>query len=134
MPYDLFARNDRLVEAQKEKERAQQAEREKGKRGKVYSHGERIRRADWQEGAYSIRAAKSTQELVDEGHALHHCVGGYTQNVLAGRVIFLSAAPTSRTYRFYAQSGHKKRADHSAFGQRQLPSAGGCKGMGGKMA
>lgn len=88
MPYDLFARHDRLVEAQKEKERAQQAEREKANAEKFTAMWERIRRADWQEGAYSIRAAKSTQELVDEGHALHHCVGGYTQNVLAGRVIF----------------------------------------------
>lgn len=88
MPYDLFARHDRLVEAQKEKERAQQAEREKANAEKFTAMWKRIRRADWQEGAYSIRAAKSTQELVDEGHALHHCVGEYTQNVLAGRVIF----------------------------------------------
>ena len=60
MPYDLFARHDRLVEAQKEKERAQQAEREKANAEKFTAMWERIRWADWQEGAYSIRAAKST--------------------------------------------------------------------------
>ena len=53
----------------KEKERAQQAEREKANAEKFTAMWKRIRRADWQEGAYSIRAAKSTQELVDEGHA-----------------------------------------------------------------
>lgn len=49
---------------------------------------ERIAWADWSHGEFCIIAAKCTEELVAEGAALHHCVGGYTSDVLAGRVIF----------------------------------------------
>ena len=44
--------------------------------------------ADWSHGEFCVIAAKCTAELVEEGAALHHCVGGYTSEVLEGRVIF----------------------------------------------
>lgn len=88
MPYDLFQRHDRLVEEKHKRKAEEQIKKEAAKAGKFTAMWEKIRWADWQDGPYLIRAAKSTAELVAEGNALHHCVGSYTDNVLAGRVIF----------------------------------------------
>lgn len=95
MPYDLFRRHDRLVEEIRRREQAEAEEMRKKQEAEDAKKAEdftrmwkRIRWADWQDEQLLVRAAKSTAELREEGRALHHCVGGYTDNVLAGRVIF----------------------------------------------
>ena len=95
MPYDLFRRHDRLVEEIRRREQAEAEEMRKKREAEDAKKAEdftrmwkRIRWADWQDEQLLVRAAKSTAELREEGRALHHCVGGYTDNVLAGRVIF----------------------------------------------
>ena len=88
MPYDLFRRHDRLVAEQRQRELEERIEKEAAKAAEFTAMWKKICWADWREGTYLIRAAKSTAELVAEGTELHHCVGGYTDSVLAGRVIF----------------------------------------------
>lgn len=95
MPYDLFRRHDRLVDETARLRRAaeealrKQQEAEDAKKAEAFTKmWKRIRWADWQDEQLLVRAAKSTAELREEGRALHHCVGGYTENVLAGQVIF----------------------------------------------
>lgn len=41
----------------------------------------------WEKNGICIRPAHSTKELVEEGEKLHHCVGGYTDSHLAGKII-----------------------------------------------
>lgn len=43
----------------------------------------------WEAGDYLIRAPKTGGEITAEGHALHHCVGGYVKSVAEGRSIIL---------------------------------------------
>ena len=95
MPYDLFQRHDRLVDENERRRRAaaealrKQQEAEEARRAEAFTKmWKRVRWADWQDEQLLVRAAKSTAELQEEGRALHHCVGGYTDNVLAGQVIF----------------------------------------------
>ena len=99
MPYDLFARHDRIVtrineireRAYKQKQAELKKAEEEKKRKKAAAFTamwEKIHWADWERDGIIIQAAKSTEELVEEGRQLHHCVGTYTDNVLAGRVIF----------------------------------------------
>ena len=95
MPYDLFQRHDRLLdEEERRRSAAAEAAREKreaedAKKAEEFTKmWKRIQWADWKDEQLLVRAAKSTAELREEGRALHHCVGGYTDNVLAGRVIF----------------------------------------------
>lgn len=38
----------------------------------------------WEEGGLMIRTAASAKELIAEGKALHHCVGGYADRVVKG--------------------------------------------------
>lgn len=94
-PYDVWQRHDRLVEERNrlrlEEERRRREEdlkKEEANAQKFRAVWERIAWADWSHGEFCIIAAKCTEELVAEGAALHHCVGRYTDEVLAGRVIF----------------------------------------------
>lgn len=87
-PYDLFRRHDRMVERQNAERQKALIEAKKEKRSAFRKMHQRICWADWEDGDYLIRAAKSTKELVKEGASLHHCVGGYTEAYLKGSVIF----------------------------------------------
>ena len=87
-PYDVWQRHDRLVEEQNRRRREETIRKEEANAQKFRAMWERIAWADWSHGEFCIIAAKCTEELVAEGAALHHCVGRYTDEVLAGRVIF----------------------------------------------
>lgn len=87
-PYDVWQRHDRLVEEQNRRRWEETVRKEEANAQKFRAMWERIAWADWSHGEFCIIAAKCTEELVAEGAALHHCVGGYTSDVLAGRVIF----------------------------------------------
>lgn len=39
----------------------------------------------WESGGYTIRPAASQEELIAEGQALHHCVGGYALRMAEGK-------------------------------------------------
>lgn len=46
---------------------------------------------DWEDDNFIILVADSADALVHEGHALHHCVGGYKENMAKGKtcIVFL---------------------------------------------
>lgn len=87
-PYDIWQRHDRLVEEQNRRRREEIIRKEAENAKKFHAMWERIAWADWTHEEFCIIAAKCTADLVHEGAVLHHCVGGYTENVLAGKVIF----------------------------------------------
>lgn len=43
----------------------------------------------WEDDTYLIQAPKNLQAIVKEGHDLHHCVGGYAEQVAQGKKIIL---------------------------------------------
>ena len=87
-PYDVWQRHERLVEEQNRKRQEEIIQKEAVNAQKFHEMWEKIKWADWSHGEFCVIAAKCTAELVEEGAALHHCVGGYTSEVLEGRVIF----------------------------------------------
>ncbi|MEF9988716.1 MAG: PcfJ domain-containing protein, partial [Christensenella sp.] len=87
-PYDLYERHDRLMARGREIDRQNKIAKEERNALKFKAMWEKIKWADYADDTFVIRAARSTAELIDEGDALHHCVGGYTENVISGDVIF----------------------------------------------
>jgi len=75
-PKDLAAKHDRLVyEANKQKEKAREEEKNK-QFPKIKGSYEKLnRRMGWKKGAFLIRPAKSAGDIIHEGTTLHHCVG-----------------------------------------------------------
>lgn len=43
----------------------------------------------WSDGEYFIRPAASSREIIQEGKALHHCVGGYADRHIEGKIAIL---------------------------------------------
>ena len=46
---------------------------------------EKLQKFAWDSGGYIIRPAASQEELIAEGQALHHCVGGYALRMAEGK-------------------------------------------------
>ena len=46
---------------------------------------EKLQKFVWESGGYTIRPAASQEELIAEGQALHHCVGGYALRMAEGK-------------------------------------------------
>lgn len=64
----------------------------------------------WQSGEYLIRPAASQEELIAEGHALHHCVGGYAQRMARGETaIFFIRRTAEPDKSFYTLELQKKK-------------------------
>lgn len=53
-------------------------------------------RLEWEQGDLIIRLPKNAEELTAEGAALHHCVGGYVQQMTEGRTTILFIRERSR--------------------------------------
>lgn len=87
-PYDVWQRHDRFVAEQNLRNGEETIRKEEVNAAKFQKMWERIAWADWSHGEFCIIAAKCTADLVYEGAMLNHCVGGYTDNVLDGKVIF----------------------------------------------
>lgn len=49
----------------------------------------RMRKYNFEFGDYFIRCAVSANEIVQEGKTLHHCVGGYAQRHMSGKLTIL---------------------------------------------
>ena len=129
MPYDLFRRHDRMVEElnRRNQERAERIrkkqEAEDAKKAADFEKmWKRIRWANWSDENLLVVAAKSTAELQEEGRALHHCVGGYTGEVLAGRVIFFirkAEAPDTPYYTLQVDIKTGKMLQLHGYGNRE---------------
>jgi hypothetical protein len=83
-PKDLTQAHDAAADLERklkrEKEAAENAER-------WAAMNERLQGLAWARDGICIRPAASTEELVEEGKALRHCVGGYTDSHLRGSII-----------------------------------------------
>ncbi len=87
MPKDLKKRHANIIKQIKYREKKELEERLQetlAVRNKIFG---------WQGKKYFIRPAGSTKELIDEGKALHHCVGGYAERHAKGEttILFLRA-------------------------------------------
>lgn len=88
LPKNLKHEHDRLAEAERiakneEEKRRKQAEIEK-RRPAFEKAVAPLEAWSWEDGGICIRPVHTEQELVDEGSALHHCVGGYGPKVAKG--------------------------------------------------
>ena len=88
LPKSLKREHERLVEAERiakneEEKRRKQAEIEKRRPAfeKVVSP---LEAWAWADGEICIRPVRTEEELIDEGSALHHCVGTYGATVARG--------------------------------------------------
>jgi len=111
-PADLEAAHQRTItmvkyEASKEKEAAYQKAVQK------------LERLAWSKGGLLIRPAATVRELIAEGEALHHCVGGYADRVAkGGTAIFLVRRSEEPDKPFYTLELQNKqvvqcRTDHN---------------------
>ena len=90
LPKDLRAAHDtaagiqRVILREREAERRKEAEIAYESRRleleRIYSHTD---------DTYLIRIPGSTSEIISEGEALHHCVGGYAERHITGKVTIL---------------------------------------------
>ncbi len=97
-PKNLKARHDELVErinARRDAERmAREAKKYRMIDNKIIQHLPEVQKYFWQDDIYMIVPAGRCQELIDEGRALHHCVGAsdvYMNKMAAGTswILFL---------------------------------------------
>lgn len=111
-PADLEAAHQRTTtmvkyEADKEKEAAYQKAVQK------------LERLAWEKDGLLVRPAATVRELIEEGEALHHCVGGYANRVAKGETaIFLirrAEEPDKPFYTLELKNGQvvQCRTDHN---------------------
>ena len=90
MPKNLRHRHD---EAAKEIRRLQEREKREKIRAEKEAAAKRLedwhRKYDFSLDGYFIRAADDRDEIIQEGRALEHCVGGYAERHMAGTTTIL---------------------------------------------
>lgn len=79
-PRDLRAAHDRLFAAKKLKEDASSI-------ANFEALAKKWSALEWSDGDICIRMPRCNNDLVAEGHTLHHCVGGYGKTHLSGRLV-----------------------------------------------
>ena len=89
LPKSLKREHDRIMEAERiakneEEKRRKQAEIEK-RRPEFEKAVAPLEAWSWADGGICVRPVHTEQELIDEGSALHHCVGGYGPTVAEGK-------------------------------------------------
>ena len=102
MPKDFQRRHDEAAEEVKRRDRI---ERELQRAEMAMRFEKRLRilekKYDFEHGGLTIRVARNYEEIVDEGNALKHCVGGYAGRHIEGKVTILflrRAAAPDRPY------------------------------------
>ena len=102
-PKDLVAAHDRTMEQVK-------FERNKADQEKFQKAVEKLEKFAWSEGEFFIRPAREQMELMAEGKALHHCVGGYIKRMAEGETaIFFLRKVSEPDKPFYTLELQKKR-------------------------
>ena len=98
LPKDLKTRHDQLVERINARQNAERMEREKEKYARLNARIQErlpdVKWYFWEDDTYMIIPAGCCEELVEEGRALHHCVGAsdvYMNAMAEGRrwILFL---------------------------------------------
>lgn len=93
-PRNLKATHARVVAAMKYKESKELAD-------KFAKQARRLEPLAWQHDGLCIRPARDESELIGEGKALGHCVGGYGQEHCAGKSIFFVRKADSPDLPYY---------------------------------
>lgn len=115
-------RNDRLTE-ERNRRRLKQCE---GHQAEIDKRLEKLeKKYCFQHAGLVLRPARSAVELIQEGNALHHCVGGYIERYAAGKtdICFLRRADAPdtpwRTIEIRPDTGEviQDRGDHNDFAQ-----------------
>lgn len=102
-PKDLTAAHNRTMEQVK-------FERNKADQEKFQKAVEKLEKFAWSEGEFFIRPAREQMELMAEGKALHHCVGGYIKRMAEGETaIFFLRKVSEPDKPFYTLELQKKR-------------------------
>lgn len=102
-PKDLVAAHDRTM-----KQIA--FEKNKADQEKFQKAVEKLEKFAWSEGEFFIRPAREQMELMAEGKALHHCVGGYIKRMAEGETaIFFLRKASEPDKPFYTLELQKKR-------------------------
>lgn len=71
---------------------------------------DKLKKWTWENGGLIIRPANSQGELIEEGKALHHCVGGYADRMASGQTaIFLIRKAADPDTPFYTLELQNKR-------------------------
>jgi len=102
-PKDLTAAHNRTMEQVK-------FEKNKADQEKFQKAVEKLEKFAWGEGEFFIRPAREQMELMAEGKALHHCVGGYIKRMAEGETaIFFLRKVSEPDKPFYTLELQKKR-------------------------
>lgn len=102
-PKDLTAAHNRTMEQVK-------FEKNKADQEKFQKAVEKLEKFAWSEGEFFIRPAREQMELMAEGKALHHCVGGYIKRMAEGETaIFFLRKANEPDKPFYTLELQKKR-------------------------
>lgn len=102
-PKDLTAAHNRTMEQVK-------FEKNKADQEKFQKAVEKLEKFAWSEGEFFIRPAREQMELMAEGKALHHCVGGYIRDMAEGETaIFFLRKVSEPDKPFYTLELQKKR-------------------------
>ena len=102
-PKDLIAAHDRtMTQIAFEKNKADQEKFQKAVN--------KLEKFAWQKGAFLIRPAREQMELIAEGKALHHCVGGYIRDMAEEKTaIFFLRKVSEPDKPFYTLELRRKR-------------------------
>lgn len=119
-PRNLIAAHDEAVAARQWMKDAKKRE-EWEKKAKRYRAKDKERRKlyDYSDGTFFVRVASDGLEIVAEGNALHHCVGGYVDRHLTCQttILFLrrADAPTKPFYTVEMREGKLQQVhgDHN---------------------
>ena len=88
LPKDLRREHDRLSQleriAKNEEEKRKRAAQIKKRRPEFKKTVAPLEAWSWEDAGICIRPAHTEEELMDEGNALNHCVGGYGETVARG--------------------------------------------------
>lgn len=79
-PRDLRAAHDRIFAAKKQREDTESV-------ANFLAVAETWSALEWSDGEICIRLPRCNNDLIAEGHTLHHCVGGYGTSHLSGKLI-----------------------------------------------
>lgn len=91
MPKNLTAAHDAAVELRNAitREEKERKEREADEKYRDERYDELNRRYSFADGDYLVRPPENAAEIINEGKALHHCVGGYAARHLEGKTTIL---------------------------------------------
>lgn len=126
LPHDLYGRHDDAAAQIRMKQERENRERDKAKRKEERERAEKRReKYNVFAGGYFIRAAESAEEIIQEGKALQHCVGGYAERHMAGKltILFLRREETPEASLYTIEMDGNRLVQIHGFKNENYPNA-----------